>query len=316
MENRSHALMAGLFTILLGIAAVTSIWWFGGKHEATRDYLIVTRQNVTGLNQQAQVRYRGISVGKVQSIALDAQDSRNILVRVSVNEQVPVTRGTTAKLGYQGVTGIAHVLLEESGSDPAPLTGDHDHPPRIAMQASLIQELSEVGSETLRQARDLLTSANALLGAENRKRLGSTLASVDEIARDAAQISEQVRVLLSPENVRRLDSALARIDAGAGEVAPLIVDARATMQSLRGASAKLDLALGDPASGGIGALAPRVNELVGELSATTRQLNRVLRELETSPQSLVFGAPAAVPGPGEAGFVAPAARSSAEGAQP
>jgi ABC-type transporter Mla subunit MlaD len=34
---------------------------------------------------------------------------------------VPVTRATTAKLGYQGVTGIAHILLEDSGNDPTPL---------------------------------------------------------------------------------------------------------------------------------------------------------------------------------------------------
>ena len=42
MENRSHALIAGLFTLLLGVAAVLSLWWFGGKHEATREYLVVT----------------------------------------------------------------------------------------------------------------------------------------------------------------------------------------------------------------------------------------------------------------------------------
>lgn len=47
MENCSHALLAGLFTLFLGLAVVCSIWWFGGKHEATTDYTVVTRQNVT-----------------------------------------------------------------------------------------------------------------------------------------------------------------------------------------------------------------------------------------------------------------------------
>jgi phospholipid/cholesterol/gamma-HCH transport system substrate-binding protein len=57
----------------------------------------------------------GIRVGKVQAIELDPQDGQNILIRISVDSNVPVTRATTAKLGYQGVTGIAHILLEDKG---------------------------------------------------------------------------------------------------------------------------------------------------------------------------------------------------------
>ena len=84
MENRSHALLAGLFVLLLGAAALFAMWWFGGQREATRDFIVVTRQNVTGLSPQGQVRYRGITVGKVQSIRLDPQDSANILIRIRV----------------------------------------------------------------------------------------------------------------------------------------------------------------------------------------------------------------------------------------
>jgi phospholipid/cholesterol/gamma-HCH transport system substrate-binding protein len=70
MENRSHALVAGLFTLFLGVAVLLSVWWIGGKHETSRDYVVVTQQNVTGLSLQGQVRYRGIRVGKVQAIEL------------------------------------------------------------------------------------------------------------------------------------------------------------------------------------------------------------------------------------------------------
>lgn len=80
MENRSHALFAGLFTLLLGFAAVASVWWFGGTRELSKEFIVVTRQNVTGLSPQGQVRYRGIRVGKVQSIRLDPKDARNILI--------------------------------------------------------------------------------------------------------------------------------------------------------------------------------------------------------------------------------------------
>lgn len=308
MENRSHALLAGLFTLLLGLAALASIWWFGGRHEATKEYTVVTRQNVTGLSLQGQVRYRGIRVGKVQSIELDPQDVRNILVRINVDRAVPVTQGTTAKLGYQGITGIAHILLEDRGADSTPLVGGEGESPRIAMQSSLIEELSDAGTATLRQARDLLTSANQVLDAENRQHLTNILANLDATTGNTNAATRQLRQLLAPENVRLLQATLARAEQAAGEAAPALVEARRLLVRLQSVSEKLDQLIGDPSPGGVGALAPRLNELGSELSASSRQLNRVLQMLEESPQSLIFGVPQAAPGPGEAGFVPPPTR--------
>ena len=74
MENRSHALVAGLFALILGLSAVAALWWFGGKKEATNQYVVLTKKNITGLNVQAQVRYRGIRVGKVERISFDRED--------------------------------------------------------------------------------------------------------------------------------------------------------------------------------------------------------------------------------------------------
>jgi phospholipid/cholesterol/gamma-HCH transport system substrate-binding protein len=305
MENRSHALIAGLFTLLLGFAAVASIWWFGGTREVSKEFVVVTKQNVTGLSPQGQVRYRGIRVGKVQSIGLDPKDVRNILIRIHVNEMVPVTRGTTAKIGFQGITGIGHILLEETGRDTAPLAGGGDEPPRIAMQQSLIEELSEIGGETLRNARDFLASANQVLNPENRQRISKTLANLEATTANAQETLTQLRQLLTPENVRLMNSTLKRTEHAAGQAGSLFAEVRALVARLQVASDKFEVALGDPATGGAGSLAPRLNELSTELSANSRQLNRLLLQLEQSPQSLIFGAPQAMPGPGEAGFVTP-----------
>jgi phospholipid/cholesterol/gamma-HCH transport system substrate-binding protein len=305
MENRSHALIAGLFTLLLGLAAVAAVMWFGGKHEVSKEFVVVTRQNVTGLSPQGQVRYRGIGVGKVQSISLDPKDVRNILIRIRVNETIPVTRGTTAKIGFQGITGIAHVLLEDAGRDNTPLESKDEEPPRIAMQQSLIEELSEVGGETLRNARDFLANANQVLNPENRQRLSKTLANLEATTSNAQETLTQLRQLLSPENIRLMNSTLKRTEHAAGEVAPLFSEVRGLVARLQVASDKFEAALGDPATGGAGSLAPRLSELSAELSANSRQLNRVLQMLEQSPQSLIFGAPQPTPGPGEVGFVSP-----------
>ena len=40
MENRSHALIAGLFLLLLGVSAVAALWWFGGQRENSNSYVV------------------------------------------------------------------------------------------------------------------------------------------------------------------------------------------------------------------------------------------------------------------------------------
>lgn len=299
MENKAHALAAGIFAILFGVAVVLALFWFGGSKEKTTEYLVVTQQNVTGLNPQAQVRYRGIRVGKVKDIRLERSDVRNTLILIEVDETVPVTQGTIAKLGYQGVTGLAHVQLEENGKDATPLRPDaQGSPPRIAMAQSLFDELGETGSAALKQARTLFANANALLSEENRQHFSGALANLEA---STAQLNR----LLADQRIHRLGSAIGRIDEAADNANVFFRDARLLLPKVGALSDKLDGMIGDPTSDGAMAAVGKLNDLARDLSTSTRQLNRVLRGIEDSPQSLLFGRPVVAPGPGEPGFVAP-----------
>jgi phospholipid/cholesterol/gamma-HCH transport system substrate-binding protein len=302
MENKSHALIAGMFALLLGVAALLALVWLRGNEDNLREYVVVTKQNIGGLNPQAQVRYRGIRVGKVTDIRLDPEDPSNILIMIAVADDIPLTRGSVAKLAYQGVTGIAHILLLDSGKDREPLVAEHGKLPRIAMIPSLLEELGDSGSATLRQVQEVMVAANALLNEENRRRFSATLANLESASGSMKPAVEnlnatliQMRKLLDDQNVRNLSKA-------SGEIGPLLTDTRLLIGKMQAATDKLDLAIGDASAGGTSALMPRLNELAADFSTTSRQLSRVLRLLEDSPQGLVFGVPAMSPGPGEAGF--------------
>jgi phospholipid/cholesterol/gamma-HCH transport system substrate-binding protein len=304
MENKSHAFFAGLFALVFGAAAILAIYWLSGGRNVTHDYVVVTKQNVSGLNPQAQVRYRGIRVGKVSEIRLDPEDSGNTLVTIQIRDDVPLTTGTVAKLNYQGVTGLAHILLMESGKDTQPLEPNDSAPPRIAMMPSLLEELGENGMATLRQARQLMASANDMMNEDNRRHLTATLKNLEAASANMKPALEnmngtlvQMRKLLDDQNIRKLSGA-------ASEVGPLLSDARVLVSKMQTATDKLDVAIGDASAGGSSALMPRLNELSSDFSMTSRQLSRVLRILEDTPQGLVFGAPAVQPGPGESGFSA------------
>lgn len=313
MENRAHALIAGVFVLLLAVAAVGAVLWFSGADDKTRDYtVVVSRGNVTGLNPQARVNYRGIKVGKVVDVRLDPNNPRDILVGIRVSTSVPVTRGTTAKLGYQGITGLAHVLLEDSGKDPRPLVDNDGEPPRIALQASLFDELTDAGGSLVKQAGEFLTRANAVLDPDNRQHLGKTLANLErtteQLAGATAALPEtmaRMQRLLSEENVRRFERSLDGAALATENAAATLGEWRRLAGELSAVSQQVGAAVGSPGGDGIAAAGPKINALANDLAATSRQVDRLLRVLEESPQSVVFGAPAGRPGPGEAGFTIP-----------
>ena len=310
MENRSHALLAGIFVLLLGFAAVAALWWFGGKREPTNEYVVVTQRNISGLNLQAQVRYRGVRVGKVEAIELDPDDMAKTLVRISVAKSIPVTRATTAKLGFQGVTGIAHVLLEDSGKDATTLPSGRGEASRIPMQNSLLEELSDAGGQTLRSANAFLVSANQLLSPENRQVIVRTLVNLEATSASSRVVAQQLNELLSAQNIRQLNSTLQHFDQAARQATPFFAEARGLVARLQSVSERLEGTHAEQSNGN--GLVPRLNDLSTDLATSSHQLNRVLQMLEESPQSLIFGRSKALPGPGEGGFVAPAAASTEE----
>lgn len=261
MENKSHAFVAGLFAIIFGLAALLALYWLGGEREASRDYLIVTKQSVGGLNPQAQVRYRGIRVGKVGDIRLDPDDRSNILVSISVDESVPLTRGTVAKLNYQGVTGIAHVLLLDSGRDDALLSSSDGKLPRISMVPSLLDELDQSGPAALKQAQQLMVNANAMLGEANQRHLAATLANLELASSHLTPTLDNLNLTLAQVDKLLNESNIQQLSQAAGQVGPLLADTRLLIGKMQATTDRLDLAIGSASSNLSSALLPRLNEL-------------------------------------------------------
>src|SRR3989442_6147536 len=49
-----------------------------------------------------------------RSIGFDPQTNGNVLIRIAIGVNTPITPTTFAVLGYQGVTGLAHVQLDDA----------------------------------------------------------------------------------------------------------------------------------------------------------------------------------------------------------
>ena len=309
MESRSYALLTGLFTILLGIALAATFVWFRGDTKSYSDYLVVSKFPVNGLNRQAAVRFRGVEIGKVDDISLDSQDSKNILIRVVLDNSVPITRGTFAQLGYQGLTGIAYIVLDDDGSNPGPLQDPAGGRARIEVRGNVFDDLAQFSKALLQQTADLLDRLNKIASDSNQSRIENTLANFEKASaqlepalRAIPEVTERAKKFLGEDNQQSLRRALANIEQASNSVTPVVEDSRKVLANMRQLSDRLDKLSTEISSEITDSTLPKVNQLVEQLGQDTQDFHRLMLQIEREPQSLVFGRQRPQPGPGEPGF--------------
>ena len=117
MENDKRYFIEGLFIIVLSIGAAFAFVWLSGTEQ--RDdvlYRIRFAESVSGMAVGDPVKFRGVDVGSVKSLAIDPDDARLVLVYIGLRNQTPVKTDTHAVLKLKGVTGT--VLIELNGGNP------------------------------------------------------------------------------------------------------------------------------------------------------------------------------------------------------
>ena len=278
MENRAHALLAGIFTLSLLAAAILMGVWLNRDRVERVPYEIATKLPVPGLNPQAAVRYRGLDVGKVEQITFDPEVPGQILIHINVSKETPVTQSTYAFLGYQGVTGIAYVQMDDDGSKPDKLASSKADVTRIEMRPGLLDKIQSRGLAILEQTEQLSKRFNTLLETDNQKRI---LGAFDDVSTAAKKIGD------IPQH---LEPALTKLGAPNGPMDRI---------------AKAADRLGDTANSIEQDTLPRIHSLASDARTTIRSFDRAADQLNQNPHSLLFGSPPPKPGPGEPGFSTP-----------
>lgn len=309
MENRSFALLTGLFTLLLGAALAATFIWFRGDNRDYDEYLVSSHLPVNGLYPQAAVRFRGVEIGKVERVYLDPQNPRNVLIRVSVDHSIKITKGTFAQLGYQGVTGIAHVLLDDEGKDPDPLPRPPEGLPTIIVRGNVFDDLVENSKLLLQQASTLLDRLNVIVGDNNQTRLENILTNFENASeqlepalRSIPEVAKRAEKLLGEDNQQSLRRSLDNLEQATNAFVPVAEDSRAVLANMKTLSEKLDRISTELSAEVTENTLPKINDLVDQLDRDSRDFRRLVLQIEREPQSLVFGRRPVPPGPGEPGF--------------
>ena len=323
MENRAYALITGVF--MIAIAAAIAVWanWLAGDPVERNIYRVVSLRPITGLNEQGQVRYRGIDAGRVASIRLDAANPNRILIGIEIDKSVPVTRGTYAQLGQEGITGIAYVHLLDDYTSRDPPGRGKDGVPEIHLRPSFLDALTDNAEAILRDGRVLISEITKLVNEENRERIGRSLALVEQLIVDldatAKQLpgvvkrtDERVQAWLNEENRRNVAATLANMNAATRELPALVTDSQQLVRDARALSAQAmqlaaeATALASESKAAVGAVRgstlPKVDALADSVARSAQRVGKLAEEIEHKPDSLLWGRNAARPGPGEAGF--------------
>ena len=239
MERSAPYALIGLF-VLLGLAAGAGllVWltdYDPGRRTST--YAVVF-EDVSGLGLASEVRYNGLPVGEVARMELDPAGTGLIRVEIEVLEEVPLRRGSVARLSAQGVTGVAVVALE--GGDPRaePIPEGPDGVPLLAAGRGAVETLADEGPALLEEARALVADLRAFATPENAQRVGRVLADLERGAAGLGEVGTLAEDLggigrdLAPA-LGRLPQTLARVEGAATEAEALaaalrvVVDERA-----------------------------------------------------------------------------------------
>jgi phospholipid/cholesterol/gamma-HCH transport system substrate-binding protein len=308
MGKNNHALMTGVFLLVLVSIITVIIFWMGHFDKKHNVYTIATWSSVSGLNPQSTVFFRGIAVGKVISVSFDPENSGIILIPIEIETNIFLTKGVYATLHLKGVTGLNQIELNDEGkiTERLPANSD-DITHRIPMRISIADKLLNSGEQLLAKADHLMMRLDGLLNDENTENIGDILGNLKTLSDKLLELNKSLDNALAgiPDLSRDAKDTLKHINQLTNELQTLSKELRAlsvktgNLTDKAGNFADTGKNMGDMMAH---KTLPKLNELLTDLQATSRQVRNTASLLEKNPQSLLLGPKQSEPGPGEPGF--------------
>ena len=131
MSAKSSKFLIGLFVIIGSLICAAIIIWVGAARIFMKGslYSVYFDESVQGLQVDSAIKYRGVEIGKVESIKV-APDYRLIEVIMKIDIESDLQKLTIATLKTTGITGIVFIELDQLR------TGDLSSSPKITFKSS------------------------------------------------------------------------------------------------------------------------------------------------------------------------------------
>lgn len=295
MRSRKVEFTVGVFVVCgIGVGLLAVIWLGMSRFfEQGHAYVTYFNESVQGLDRDSPVKYRGVSIGRVQRIGV-APDGNLIEVVLKIESGQKLDSAVVAQLKAVGITGSMFIELDrrkpgEPDRTPA-LTFPSEYPivgSKPSDMTVLLQNIDEVVgqikaldvpgiSERLKRTLD---STNDLLAAADIKTAAARFAAIIDTASVA---------------VTRLERSLAAVERITVEheqdIAAAIEQFRDATQQAHSLLAKS----GELVGGSTAALAQMRPQLLGtmhNLEQASERLSQMLEVLAAQPAQVLIGKP-------------------------
>jgi ABC-type transporter Mla subunit MlaD len=218
MEAEARYTFVGVSVLVLVAALVAGVVWLknvGGRGNFEHYAIHFEKQALDGLEIGADVRLRGIKVGRVEDYALSGAKLNRVRVEVRVDRRAPVRTNTVAVVTRNFVTGIAAIALvnREPPGEPLVEVPDGETYPVVREGRSDLEEIAGRVNKVGEMAAVALTNINQLLDAENRKTLVDTLRNLRDLS---AGLNERLGTL--DRTLAQVGTATREVGAAAGQL--------------------------------------------------------------------------------------------------
>ncbi len=304
MATRKTKFAVGLFVFVgLAFAIWITIWLGMSRYlEKGQYYVTYFDESVQGLGVDSPVKYRGVFIGRVESIAV-APDSKLIKVILNIESGQQLDPNIVAQLKSVGITGSMFVELDQKKADEpdqSPRLGFPSEYPIIASKPSEISGLYGGLNKVLEQIKLLDLEGISLQIKTTLENINQTVddANIQRISKTIESSFERMEIILADQ---RWDKILAAADSTLVRVEDLVSSKEQTIASaidnFNRAMQNVN-SLFDEGSALVSGADASVSELMNHLLIAARNLekasdnlNRLMETLADHPSQLMFGQP-------------------------
>jgi len=320
MNNRVNYVVIGVL-VIIGIAgmAMFGYWLLKPTKEAQMQrYTIYFSESVLGLNLDAPVKYKGLSVGKVAYMGISGQNSEEVEVLVEILKDTPINTSTQAQLTSQGITGLSYINLsidENIDAKPLVLRENDEYPVIRSVPSMLIKienrfiDISEGLTDTLQKTSSLLSNKNQdemgvilnntaiMLSKINDMLDENTIQDFKETMRNLKSSSEKIEKLIP--RVDELVSKSGRweddISAAFGSIKNSYIGIQESMNTFNKAISSGEFNIKEITSD----VVPTMNNTLQDMQNLILKIEETINRYERSPADIVFTQEEIKKGPGE-----------------
>ena len=303
METRAnHVWVGAVSLVLLAALAVFIVWLAGWGASDRKQYDIFFPQAVEGLTEGSQVSFAGVPVGKVDDMNLWEKDPQFVQVRISVDNEVPILRGTTATV-LGSFTGVSTIQLDGARRGQPPITRPgRDGVPEIQPKAGGLGAILSSAPQLLENLSNLTERLTEVLNPRNQRSIEGILANTDRMTGELADAAPKIEAVLgeleltlaqATETLDQFETTLGTTDRLLNrDGASTMQELRRTLTAARGAAEALETAMNDvrPAARQMSeSTLPAAEAALRDLRKTTAALREVTESLESGGAGSLIG---------------------------